>query len=98
MRDAAGGFALATDIAEYLVERGVAFRSAHEIVAAIVRDTVARGKSLEDLAFADFQRYSDVFERDVLELLDPLNSIKVRTVVGGPAPGVVRQRIKRLGG
>jgi argininosuccinate lyase len=98
MEAAAGGFSMATDIAEYLVERGVSFRAAHELVGALVRDAVAAGKSLEDLQFEDFRRYSADFDRDVLELLDPANSIKVRSIVGGPAPGIVRQRIKRLGG
>src|SRR5260370_24707081 len=48
MRAAAGGFALATDLAEYLVGHGVAFRQAHEIVGAIVRDTADAGRSLQD--------------------------------------------------
>jgi argininosuccinate lyase len=98
MRAAAGGFALATDLAEYLVERGTPFREAHEIVGALVRETIAAGKSLEDLALDDFRRHSPRFDSDVLEMLDPENSIKVRSVMGGPAPGMVRERIKRLRG
>jgi len=58
MRAAAGGFALATDLAEYLVGRGVAFREAHEIVGAIVRETAEAGKTLEDLSGSDLRRYS----------------------------------------
>jgi argininosuccinate lyase len=98
MRAAAGGFALATDLAEYLVARGVPFREAHEIVGALVRETIAAKKSLEDLSLEDFRRHSARFDSDVLELLDPENSIKVRSVIGGPAPGLVRERIKRLRG
>ncbi len=96
MREAAGGFALATDLAEYLVERGMPFREAHEIIGALVRDTIAVGKSLGDLSLDDFRRHSARFDADVLEMLDPENSIKVRSVIGGPAPGMVRERIKRL--
>lgn len=96
MRAAAGGFALATDIAEYLVARGVPFREAHEIVGALVRDTIAAGKTLDEIQFEEFARRSPAFQSDVMELLDPENSLKARTVEGGPAPGVVRDRIKRL--
>jgi argininosuccinate lyase len=98
MRKAAGGFALATDLAEYLVERGMPFREAHEIIGALVRETIASGKSLEDLSLDDFRHHSPKFDSDVLEMLDPENSLKVRSVIGGPAPGMVRERIKRLRG
>ena len=98
MRATAGGFALATDLAEYLVERGTPFREAHKIIGALVRDTIAAGKSLSDLSLGDFRRHSLRFDADVLEMLDPENSIKVRSVMGGPAPGMVRERIKRLRG
>ncbi len=98
MRAAAGGFALATDLAEYLVERRMPFREAHEIVGSLVRDTIAAEKSLSDLSLQDFQRHSSQFDADVLEMLDPENSIKVRSVIGGPSPGMVRERIKRLRG
>jgi argininosuccinate lyase len=96
MRKAAGGFALATDLAEYLVERGMPFREAHEIIGALVRDTIASGNALEVLTIEDFRRHSLKFDTDVLEMLDPENSIKVRSVLGGPAPGMVRERIKKL--
>jgi argininosuccinate lyase len=98
MRAAAGGFALATDLAEYLVERGMPFREAHEIIGSLVRDTIAAGKSLEELRLADFRKHSTRFDADVLEMRDPENSIKVRSVIGGPSPGMVRERIKRLRG
>ncbi|HLI78629.1 MAG TPA: argininosuccinate lyase, partial [Candidatus Binataceae bacterium] len=96
MRNTAGGFALATDLAEYLVERAMPFREAHEIIGALVRETIASGKSLEDLSLDDFRRHSPKFDTDVLEMLDAENSLKVRSVIGGPSPGMVRERIKRL--
>ncbi len=96
MSAAAGGFTLATDLAEYLVARGLPFREAHEIVGSLVRDTITAGKSLSDLSIQEFRSYSARFDGDVIELLDPENSIKVRSVIGGPAPGLVRQRIKNL--
>jgi argininosuccinate lyase len=98
MRAAAGGFALATDLAEYLVARGTPFRQAHEVIGALVREAMAAKRSLGDLRMEDFRRHSPRFDRDVLELLDPENSLKVRSVVGGPAPGPVRERIRKLRG
>jgi argininosuccinate lyase len=96
MRAAAGGWALATDLAEYLVRRGVPFRNAHETIGALVREAVARGRSLEALTFEDLRRHSAAFRRDVLKILSPESSLAARKVFGGPAPDVVRRRIAEL--
>jgi argininosuccinate lyase len=63
-----------------------------------VRETMAAKKTLTDLDIEDFRKHSPRFERDVLELLDPENSLKVRSVIGGPSPGLVRERIRKLCG
>ncbi|MGB0059847.1 MAG: hypothetical protein WBP68_06670, partial [Candidatus Binatus sp.] len=97
MRAAAGGFALATDLAEYLVSRGSAFRQAHEIVGAIVRETVAAGRTLEDLSVADLRRHSSVFGADAIATLRAENSVARRTIEGGPAPSTVKRRLKEIG-
>jgi argininosuccinate lyase len=97
MRAAAGGFALATDLAEYLVGRGIAFRQAHEIVAAIVRETAEAGKTLEDLSASDLTRHSSAFGKDALAILRAENSVARRAVEGGPAPSAVKTRLKELG-
>jgi argininosuccinate lyase len=97
MRAAAGGFALATDLAEYLVGRGIAFREAHEIVGAIVRETAAAGKTLEDLSASDLRRFSRAFEADAVAILRAENSVARRAVEGGPAPSAVKIRLKELG-
>ena len=97
MREAAGGFALATDLAEYLVVRGTAFRQAHEIIGAIVRETAAAGKSLEDLSIADLRRHSSAFGPDAIAILRAENSVARRTLEGGPAPSTVKRRLKELG-
>ncbi len=97
MRAAAGGFALATDLAEYLVERGVPFREAHEIVGALVRETAAAGKSLEQIDATDLQRYSRVFGADAAALLRAESSVGRRTLPGGPAPASVRKRLREMG-
>jgi argininosuccinate lyase len=97
MRAAAGGFALATDLAEYLVGRGIAFREAHEIVGAIVRETAEAGKTLEDLSETDLRRYSRAFEDDAVAILRAENSVARRSVEGGPAPSAVKMHLKELG-
>jgi argininosuccinate lyase len=97
MRAAAGGFALATDLAEYLVGRGIAFREAHEIVGTIVRETAEAGKTLEDLSGSDLRRYSRAFEADAVAILRAENSVARRAVEGGPAPSAVKMRLKELG-
>jgi len=96
MRRAAGGFALATDLAEYLVARGVPFRKAHEIIGALVRETADSGGTLEDLSLAQLRRYSHAFAADALSVLDADHSVARRTVTGGPAPRTIQKRIKEL--
>jgi argininosuccinate lyase len=97
MHAAAGGFALATDLAEYLVSHGVAFREAHEIVGAIVRETVDAGKTLEKVSPEDLRRHSRAFETDAVKILRAENSVARRKVEGGPAPSTVKSRLKELG-
>jgi argininosuccinate lyase len=97
MRAAAGGFALATDLAEYLVGRGTAFRQAHEIVGAIVRETAEAGRTLEDLSIAELRRHSSVFGADAIAMLRAENSVARRTIEGGPAPSTVKRLLKELG-
>jgi argininosuccinate lyase len=97
MHAAAGGFALATDLAEYLVVHGTAFRQAHEIIGAIVREAAAAGKSLEELSIAALRRHSSAFGPDAIAILRAENSVARRTLEGGPAPSTVKRRLKELG-
>jgi argininosuccinate lyase len=97
MRAAAGGFALATDLAEYLVARGVPFREAHEAVGALVRETVAANRSIAELTLADLRRYSSKFDADAIAALNAEGSMRARKLIGGPAPETVRRRLKQLG-
>ena len=92
----AGGFALATDLAEYLVARGVPFREAHEVVGSLVRDTAAARRSFEQLSLADLRRYSRAFDADALAALTAENSLRARKIIGGPAPETLRRRLKEL--
>jgi argininosuccinate lyase len=96
MRAAAGGFALATDLAEYLVRHGVAFRRAHEIVGAMVREAAAAGRALEDLTLADLRRHSGAFGPDALRALSAQGSVRARKLPGGPAAAAMRRYLRRL--
>jgi len=96
MATSAGSFALATDLAEYLVARGVPFREAHEIVGALVRDCVARERKLDELTLPDLRNYSPKFEADALLRLTVPSSLKMRSLPGGPAPHQVEQRLRQL--
>jgi argininosuccinate lyase len=97
MRAAAGGFALATDLAEYLVAHGAPFREAHEAVGSLVRETAAAGRSIGELTLDDLRRYSPRFGPDAIAALSAENSMRARKHIGGPAPETVRRRLKQLG-
>ncbi|HLH76798.1 MAG TPA: argininosuccinate lyase [Candidatus Binataceae bacterium] len=96
MRAAAGGSGLATDIAEHLVERGLPFRQAHEIVGNLVRQTLAAGKRLEDLSEAELRQYCGPHARGLKQRLSASISVARRRTLGGPAPAVVSRRLARL--
>jgi argininosuccinate lyase len=92
MREAAkSGFATATDLADYLVRKGVAFRDAHEIVGKAVRLGIDSRKDLAELDLADLQAISAVIEADVFEVLSLEGSVASRDIEGGTAPARVRQ-------
>lgn len=88
--EAAAGesFSLATDVADYLVRKGVPFRDAHQIVAALVRSAQEQGKSLADLTLEDYKKHSPHFGKDILGLTVGA-SISSRDVPGGTAPARV---------
>jgi argininosuccinate lyase len=72
---AASGLLLATDVADYLVSKGVPFRDAHEIVGALVRRLVAEGRSFEDLSVEDWRRHSALFDADVRDAVSASASV-----------------------
>lgn len=97
MREAAlRGFSTATDLADYLVKKGIAFRDAHEIVGKAVALGVAEEKDLSELSLAQLQQFSDLIEADVFELALTLEaSVNARNHIGGTAPNQVQQAIQR---
>jgi argininosuccinate lyase len=96
MRNAAlKGFATATDLADYLVGKGVAFRDAHEVVGKAVKKGVADGKDLSDMSLQQLQKFSSVIERDVFDVLSLEGSVAARDHFGGTAPAQVQKAIER---
>jgi argininosuccinate lyase len=94
MRAAAGeNFATATDLADYLVRKGLPFREGHEIVGKVVRYALERGVTLEQLALDELQRFSDRFAADVHRALTVDASLRARAVTGGTAPEAVRRAL-----
>jgi argininosuccinate lyase len=87
------GFALATDIAEWLVREGVAFRIAHEVAGACVRECEARGIELWDLSDDDFARISEHLTPQVRSVLSVPGSLASRDAVGGTAPLRVTEQL-----
>jgi argininosuccinate lyase len=91
----AEGFATATDLADYLVRKGLPFRDAHEAVARAVRAAEAGGRDLADLSLAELQGFSPLVAADVKDVLTPEGSVASRRHVGGTAPEAVRAAIAR---
>jgi len=89
------GHATATDLAEYLVKKGVAFREAHEAVAQAVRYAESRGCDLADLKISELQRFSPAIGKDALAVLTLDGSLKSRTHLGGTAPVRVKAAIAK---
>ncbi|MBL0142296.1 MAG: argininosuccinate lyase [Betaproteobacteria bacterium] len=96
MREAlAEGFATATDLADYLVRKGVPFRDAHEIVARAVREAEITGSDLSRLSVEQLKVFSPKIDADVFEVLTPEGSVASRRHIGGTAPETVRGAILR---
>lgn len=88
-----GDFSTATDIADYLVRKGMPFREAHQLVGRLVRETIAKHKQLVDLHLSDFQAYSKLFGKDIFEAIEPRASIESRRSLGGTAKESVTRMI-----
>jgi argininosuccinate lyase len=91
---AASGLLLATDVADYLVGRGVPFRRAHEIVGALVRKLVADGRDFESLTLAEWRGASDLFNEDILARVTAQVSVGAKTTPQSTAPGAVADRLR----
>jgi argininosuccinate lyase len=96
MREAARrGFATATDLADYLVKKGVAFRDAHEIVGKAVGYGVQTGKDLAQMSLDELRQFSDTISNDVFDVLTLEGSVNARNHIGGTAPAQVKAACAR---
>jgi argininosuccinate lyase len=97
MLDAArDGFMNATDLADYLVARGVSFRAAHEVAGKVVQFCVGKGKRIEELPLVELKRFSDKIGKDVFDYLSATAAVGRRRAVGGTARENVLRRLKEL--
>ena len=94
-RAAKRGYATATDLADYMVKKGLAFRDAHEVVAHAVKTAIAKGVDLSELSLAELQAFNPKIEADVFECLSLRGSLNARNILGGTAPAQVRAQIAR---
>ncbi|WP_371688140.1 argininosuccinate lyase [Snodgrassella alvi] len=89
------GFATATDLADYLVKKGLPFRDSHEVVARAVRLAEEQQKELSELPLEVLQSFSGLIEEDVYQVLSPEGSLNARNHIGGTAPEQVRVQVAR---
>lgn len=94
---ALGGFMLATDVADYLVEKNMPFRRAHGVVGAVVQWCVAEGKELHQLTLQEWQQFSPLFEADLLPRLTLESAVGRRQSYGGTAPKNVERQLRSAG-
>ncbi len=89
------GFSTATDLADYLVKKGVPFRDAHEIVGKSVAFGVAESRDLSEMTLEELRQFSDVIGEDVFDVLTLEGSVQARDHLGGTAPNQVRAAVAR---
>ena len=92
------GFINATDLADYLVKKGVPFRTAYKLCGGIVTYCASNGYVLETLPIAEYKKFSPVFEEDLYADIDLLNCLAKRESYGGPGPQSVKIQIEELKG
>jgi argininosuccinate lyase len=94
-RAALRGYATATDLADYLVKKGLPFRDAHEVVAHAVKTAIGEGKDLSELPLTTLQGFNATITDDVFQVLTLQGSLNARNTLGGTAPAQVRAQIAR---
>jgi argininosuccinate lyase len=96
MREAAiRGFSTATDLADYLVKKGMPFRDAHEVVGKSVAYGIQSGKDLGEMELGELQQFSDLISDDVFDVLTLEGSVAARDHLGGTAPAQVKAAAER---
>jgi argininosuccinate lyase len=93
---ATAGYTLATELADYLTDKGLPFRDAHHLVGEIVRYCLANRFTLEQLTPAELRRFSPLFGTDVKKWLSAEAAVRRRRAVGGTSPGNVRRQLREI--
>ena len=93
---ALGGFTNATDLADYLVRKGIPFRSTHEISGKLVHYCIENNTPLEKLSLDQFKQFSDLIEEDVYDAISLETCVNKRTITGAPAPETVKKYLDSL--
>jgi argininosuccinate lyase len=94
MRSAISSTMMATDLADYLVEKGASFREAHAAVGALIRESESEGCELDALSMKSFTAAHELFGEDVLDWLEPARSVARRDVPGGTGPNAVAAQLR----
>ena len=94
--EAASGMLLATDVADYLVKRGLPFRRAHEVVGGIVRELVDRGQDFKALTLNEWQAYHELFGDDIIDQISTRGSIEARQTPQSTNPDAVTRSLAEL--
>jgi argininosuccinate lyase len=95
MAAASGNLLCATDVADYLVGKGIPFREAHAITGSLVRLCLATGTALQDLDLASYRRASPLIDVTIYDRISPQASVAARAAVGGTAPAAVEGQLNR---
>ena len=91
-----GGFLNATDVADYLVRKGMPFRTAHGVSAKLVRSAIEKNCNLEEIDFSEYKKASPLFENDIFDLITSKKCVEIRNITGGPASEQVQKQIDVL--
>jgi argininosuccinate lyase len=94
-RAAGSDYTNATDLADYLVRRGLEFRKAHDLVGRLVVYAIEANKELTDLTLEEYRRFSPLFSHDVFESISLESSLAGKKVIGGTSPDRVREEMER---
>ena len=90
------GFINATDAADYLVKKGLPFRTAYKIVGSIVSYAIDNDRTLDTIEISEYQQFSELFAKDIYKAIDLNKAVKDRIVVGGPAPETVKKHVEEV--
>lgn len=98
MRSAIDSTMMATDLADYLVNKGIPFRETHSIAGQIVRMAIEKNVRMEELPLETYQALCPAFEADVYQVFDPMKSVEKRNAIGGTSLQSVKNQIKKIKG